>query len=731
MTPPLKKPATDPVYEDSSWRRRLPSLLLGFLSLSFQIILLREFTAHFYGSELSLGILLAGWLMWAGLGSIAAHRIRYSVRRLNHINFLLIIMFPLCLIALRFSGFLLGILPGETIGMGPTLIFALLLTFIIGFPLGILFVFNTRFLNASLPRVYVLESLGAAAGGLLIYFVLIPIFSNWQSASLIGAASGVALLVAFPGRRSTLLAMAAGLVLASLFLFDFPIQKLAWKPFHLIHSEDSRYGKIQVIESSGQFTFYDNHLRLTTFPDTAASEESVHFSLLLHPDADNILIIGGGGESLREALKYPASSIDYVELDPRIIHVTRSLLPPQAYASFSDKRTHIFNRDGRRFLASSNKRYDVIILNLPEPATAQINRFYTLEFFREVRSKLSDRGIFSFRIGSAENYISPQLQSFLSSLYYTLREVFPSVTVVPGANNIFLASRRNLSLNLENFITTIRTLALDTIYVSPEMLGARLDPFRVETLHRSIREGEKTINRDMTPISYLYSTQVWSTQFSGFETHVLARLSNIPMFWMLDFPLILFVGVLILLYIRRKETSLPLAPLAVMGLTSLVFEIVLIVAFQAFWGYLYQKIALLFSSFMLGLGIGAYLALRNRWNPAPSIAACQAGIILLLGFCLFILSRQPPPWFFFLSLGFMGAICGALFVYSNRLYLRLKRNFGMGYGLDLLGSFLGALFASSLLIPLAGLHRIILYLLLLNSFSLMFTLGWLRRPVLR
>ena len=55
-------------------------------------------------------------------------------------------------------------------------------------------------------------------------------------------------------------------------------------------------------------------------------------------------------------------------------------------------------------LASTKPEYDVIIVNLPDPQTAQINRFYTLEFFQEVASKLAPQGIFSFRLSAAENY---------------------------------------------------------------------------------------------------------------------------------------------------------------------------------------------------------------------------------------------------------------------------------------------------------------------------------------
>ena len=87
----------------------------------------------------------------------------------------------------------------------------------------------------------------------------------------------------------------------------------------------------------------------------------------------------------------------------------------------------------------------MIILNLPEPSTARINRFYTLEFFQICRERLNREGIFAFRVESAENYISPAQQRFLNSMHATLKQVFPHVDVVPGATNIFLGSQAPLS----------------------------------------------------------------------------------------------------------------------------------------------------------------------------------------------------------------------------------------------------------------------------------------------
>ncbi|MCK7482369.1 MAG: hypothetical protein M0C28_38535 [Candidatus Moduliflexus flocculans] len=51
-------------------RPGLPAFLLGFLAASFQIYLLREFSAVFTGNELTFGLFLGSWLLWGGLGSL-------------------------------------------------------------------------------------------------------------------------------------------------------------------------------------------------------------------------------------------------------------------------------------------------------------------------------------------------------------------------------------------------------------------------------------------------------------------------------------------------------------------------------------------------------------------------------------------------------------------------------------------------------------------------------------
>lgn len=689
---------------------------------------MREFSVHFYGNEITFGFILAAWLLWGGLGSISASKLKFHLSRFPQTYYAVILFLPLCLIGLRFSRFIYKTLPGEITGILPMLISSLVISFFISFPLGILFVLNVFFLKGDLFKVYLLESLGASTAGLAVYFFLIPAFSNWLGVSIVGVSVSLLVFFSFGEKKQIYLLSIILIFLTAFALFDFPSQKIYWKPFFLVRSQDSIYGKLQVIQTEEQISLYNNSFLDYSFPNLAASEESVHFTLLQNPEAKNVLLIGGGaGGSLRQILKYPQVEVDYVELDPEIIRLSLEFLPESEQRILKDKRVHIFYQDGRAFLNKSQNKYDMIILNLPEPATAQINRFYTREFFLEAREKLGEQGIFSFRIPSAENYISFELQNFLASLYYTLKEVFPVVEIVPGNTNIFLASSLPLTIEFEKLCKKIKDLNLQNTYVSPHILISRLNPQRIKLIKEKIYTGKKTINLDFSPIAYFYNSVLWSTQFKGLERKIFTFFSKLHSFWLLDLPLILFLSLLLILWLKQKKSTFFLVPLAVMGFTTIVVEIIMIIAFQTLYGYVYRRIALLLTSFMIGLFLGALRGKKRKRIGLVHLLFIQFGFLLLILLLHIFLEKNTPELFFLIFLLTLGFLGGDMFVVSNHLFLKERKNYGLGYGLDLLGSFFGALAVSSLLIPLVGLPLLLKYLLLLNSFCFIFLFGGMRK----
>ena len=703
-------------------RKDLPAFLLGLLATSFQILLLREFSAYFSGNELTLGIILASWLFWVGLGSLAAGKLK-SFPNQTSLYLVVILLFPFALLAVRFSRFLFHLLPGEIVGLSPVIIMSFGLCLLIGFPLGALFVVNVGRQAGDISRVYILESLGAVAAGPAVYGLMMLSSSSWATATVI--AGTIALLSCRTEKEKPCLPWALGvmLLLGGFWLADLPSQRAYWKPFQLLITRDTRYGRLQLIRAKEQLSLYSNNSPVYSLPDPAAAEESVHFAMLQNPEARRILLIGGGpGGTLGELLKYRGAEIDYVELDPEIINLSRSFLGKEEQDNLNSARVRIIFQDGRTFLQGTEEKYQVMLLNLPEPATAQVNRFYTLEFFLLAQHHLSPGGILSFPIASSETVIGPALQQFLSSLYSTLARVFPVVRVVPGDRNIFLASAAPLTLDPQELSRRIASLALSTRYLEDRTLQSRLHALRIRYLEGMLASGSPRLNSDFAPVSFFLNASLWSTQFRGPGAGILRFFSKVPVFWLLGLPLLLFVLLLLVLRAKKGEATFSLLPLAVMGLTTIVAEIVLLIWFQALYGFLYGRIALLLSTFMLGLFLGALFSTRINRPTYGSLAAIQVGFLLLLGLFRLAIPAKLPEVLAYLILLFLGILGGGLFVVSNRLYLRVRADYGRGYGLDLVGSFIGALVTSSLLIPLAGLSRVIDSVILLNAMGLLFLL---------
>src|SRR5208283_5106861 len=105
-----------------------------------------------------------------------------------------------------------------------------------------------------------------------------------------------------------------------------------WHGFRLLASHDSIYGNLAVTETGNIRSIYDNGVILASAPDLAAAEEGGHYALLEHSAPKQILLIGGGvNGSIAQALEHPAvERIDYVELDPALIGITRQFFPEQS-----------------------------------------------------------------------------------------------------------------------------------------------------------------------------------------------------------------------------------------------------------------------------------------------------------------------------------------------------------------------------------------------------------------
>ncbi len=370
---------------------RLVLFLIGFSAVIAQVVLVRELIVVFHGNEASLGLMLASWLAWTAAGSSIAGYIHARDdahrKRITVLMALSAITFPVTIAAIRFSRGFLQTVPGELLGPVSTLLASGLVLAPFCLISGALFAAGSRLWAAESSAspgeagatVYLLEGIGSAGGGLLASLLLIRRLPPFGIAALLAWCNltAAALLVGWRARRRTVAILFSAALIPVLaagypFLERVTLARL-WKGMDVLEARNSRYGNLVLVKTEDGTTLYENGLPLATAPDQAAAEESVHYALLEHPAPRRVLLIGGGANgSISEVLRQPTvERLDYVDLDPAILDLVGRHSPAAWRSAISSPRVRIHAIDGRLFLKTTPASFDVVIVSLPDPQTAQ------------------------------------------------------------------------------------------------------------------------------------------------------------------------------------------------------------------------------------------------------------------------------------------------------------------------------------------------------------------------
>ena len=732
--------------------------LIGFSAIVSQIVLLRELLVVFYGNEMSAGVMLAAWLFWTAFGSSVLGRLGTRRPRavMASLELLIALILPATIFAVRASREFFHALPGEVLGPGAILLTSLVALSALCSAHGWLFAAGARLYASGMRvagavaggKVYLAEAAGSALGGLLASLLLVRHWNAFEIALFVALLNGMAALWltvrAKPWRWTAVALLVAGVgavsPAAQAWLEQTSLVRL-WPGQQVLTSRESYFGNLTVIQNEGSRSLFVNGLPMFTVPDAAAAEETVHYALLQHPAPRRLLLIGGGlNGSIAQALQHPSlEHVDYVELDPQVFRIAASYFPVAWQQLTTDRRVRILEGDGRRLLKQASETWDVVVVNLPEPQTAQLNRFYTREFFRETRARLSPGGLLSFQLRSSENYLSPERAAFLRCIYRTLREVFPEVGFIPGATVHFFAGSRNAIPRADMLLARLRQRGLQTRYVREYFLPFRMMPDRMEEMEQVLhREAATPVNSDFAPVAYYFGVALWSTQFNHAYRVWFEKLSPVP-FGMLLAALALAAllalgGVRLQKSHNRRRNAAAGLCVATAGFNLMGLEVLLLLGFQAIYGYLYQQLAILLAMFMAGMAAGSAWGLRRNLKSGSALAWLQIAIAIAPGllYAVLLLAEQLAIGLRFqrdylgealfaamaLAAGMLG---GMQFTVAGRITLGEARTDGSSglafndepaglragtlYALDLLGACAGAVVISGYLAPVFGFAR--------------------------
>jgi spermidine synthase len=686
---------------------------LGIGAVVTQLALLREMLSVFDGNEMVFGILFGNWLLLTGAGSWLGRFSRKTQEPLRLLvpAQLLVAVLPLLQIvalrALRNIVFTRGAMINVTDTVLASFIVLAPFCIVSGYLLTLACSILTRRREDDDPiakvfpgkkpyheealeigRIYVADNLGSILGGVLFSFGLVLVFDHF-SALCAPAAVNLMLAAAAAWRWQMRQFTVIALVLLGGLAFTWNMDAVTTQLHHgaapVLFRANSPYGRLIVTESAGQFNFIENGVPLFSTHNTEQVEETVHYAMAQRPDARRVLLIGGGASGVaREILKYGSvEQVTYIELDPLIVEAARRFAPE----SLADPRIHIVHTDGRLFVRQTNERFDVVIVNVPEPSTMQLNRFYTSEFYTELKRILRGDGVVSFALGRYQNFVSRELARLLGSAHKTLCESFRNRLLLPGGRVFVLASDGELTADVA---ARIAARGVKVSLMTRNYLDATLMPDRLAALQQA-PDKKAALNEDFSPALYFYHLRYWLSR----DPRGTGLLIGALLTAMLACPFLLRGGAVVVF---------------AGGFAASALEVVLLLGFQILCGSVYHQVGIVVTVFMAGLAVGAWLANRPKKLSRRLSLSLLAGALGLFAALLPVTLAQLSIMSFATvrvivpSVTFgLAVLVGMEFpVATQAARTEPTVTAAAVYTADFAGAALGALLASTLLIPLLG-----------------------------
>jgi len=734
----------------------------GLLATAAQALLLRELVVDAAGDEAAIGVGLAAWLAGIAIGAAAARR-RDPSRAPSDAGRWLALLAALPPLAILGGRLLRGALapdPGELPGLGSSIFLSLATLLPTGAAVGGAFTAlassASRVWRAAegVTRVYVVESLGSLAGGLLVT-ALASALPLRLSAALSAAAVALVLASAGQAPRSRPALALAGALCAAVAVFAVPLDGATQRVrfagtapgVPLRAAFDTPYQHVAIggddvrhVYASGQY--------VASFPDPYAAESLGSLAVVLAPRTERVLLFGEVERGILPVLlRHGAASVTVVEPDARALAGLAPWLPAEDRAALADGRVRVVSDDPRRFVSRATAEpFDLVLLLGAEPDTLLRARLATVEFFRLLAARLEPDGALVMGLRTAPAVASGETASLAGTLVRTLREALPVVRVTPGPDALVVAGWSAAAVTLDPSVLSARwrARALRSPSFDPALFPALLPPDRVRTEEEAIFRAAAAApaSRDDRPVSFLHALALRHGEAPGPWGRLVAAASHVP-----PRPLVALAVlpslVLVALAAGARETAARARraaahAVAVSGAAGMGWSLLLLFAFQTHAGALHGQLGALVAVFMLGLAVGGTLAPRALLGASAGLAAARRA----LGLCLavaFAFSAALPITLEAAARASQGSSAAALLAYGGLLLtagaatgsvfpvavaVRLAAGEDAGEAAgrvetaDHVGAAVAALAGALLFVPLLGMARTALVLAALLALAL-------------
>lgn len=296
----------------------------------------------------------------------------------------------------------------------------------------------------SAGNLFCISTIASVAAALFTGYYLIPSVGVSRLIFLISISLIITGLIAMLGRKRLLLSALAMIAAASTIHALHAQSNLMERHPELVKFKESPYGEISIVERGGsRFLLIDGAIHTEidrkTYEPLSAYVDVIDIAKSFFLKPGEALLIGLGGGSIARRFHESGWKVDAVEIDPYVIETARS------YFGFTGDQARVYTMDGRRFLNTCKKKYDIIILDAFGSSYIPFH-LVTMEAFELATSRLRKGGIL------AVNVITLGWRSkVVLAISESIRRSLPNIAVLPIVeppnslgNVIIIASKRKL-----------------------------------------------------------------------------------------------------------------------------------------------------------------------------------------------------------------------------------------------------------------------------------------------